>query len=567
MNKKKIRIKLNEVRYPSIQKVLAALFCAAVSLLCIEAQEPDLVPLDITADTTALVIGQSVQLTVTTPAGDDLTPGSTGTEYSVGNLAIAEIDPDGLVTALETGSVEISASNFDLEEDVVYAGSISFLVGFVDDSDADGMPDNYENENDLDPLDPADADQDADNDGLTNLEEHALGTDPQNADTDGDGIRDGTESVLGFDPLTPDLPFRLDETWTVTVSGQSVQVNPDGSFRIPNISAPDQFGAGGPGTPPDFLSDDFLRVVGTKTVNGATLYAFGTPFQITTNEIFSIDEITITDRPPPFPASIEVTADPGLILVNETTQLTTIGTLADGSKVDITPRSAWTIYRVSNPAIASVDGDGLVTGHQLGAVFVTAANEGATATERIDVTAAVVTTSVEGFVQLEDGTPVAGADVSTDLGGQTNSASGGFFELVDLEVPSEVSTLTVTAMTELGGQQLSGSSGPLEIVTGGVIDAGIIKIAESSCEPDMCGTFTPCEGNNCFCFERAEGGGECIDDFSCANPQCPNGTADCAPGEVCMVNTCCGVPTCAPAICGTAPLAPGEGLTAAGRIR
>ncbi len=41
----------------------------------------------------------------------------------------------------------------------------------------------------------------------------------------------------------------LDETWTVTVNGQSVQVNPDGSFTIPNVSAADQFGPGGPGAP------------------------------------------------------------------------------------------------------------------------------------------------------------------------------------------------------------------------------------------------------------------------------------------------------------------------------
>ena len=40
---------------------------------------------------------------------------------------------------------------------------------------------------------------------------------------------------------------QLDETWTVTVAGQTVQVNPDGSFAIPNVAAPDLFGPGGPG--------------------------------------------------------------------------------------------------------------------------------------------------------------------------------------------------------------------------------------------------------------------------------------------------------------------------------
>jgi len=42
----------------------------------------------------------------------------------------------------------------------------------------------------------------------------------------------------------------LDASCTVTINGQTVQVNPDGSFGISNIAAPDLFGAGGPGTAP-----------------------------------------------------------------------------------------------------------------------------------------------------------------------------------------------------------------------------------------------------------------------------------------------------------------------------
>lgn len=47
------------------------------------------------------------------------------------------------------------------------------------DDDNDGMPDSWELEHNLDPLDPSDFDQDPDGDGYTNLEEFRAGTDPQ----------------------------------------------------------------------------------------------------------------------------------------------------------------------------------------------------------------------------------------------------------------------------------------------------------------------------------------------------------------------------------------------------
>ena len=47
-------------------------------------------------------------------------------------------------------------------------------------------------------------DDDDDNDGLTDVEEAGLSTNPLVADTDGDGFDDGTEVAAGSDPLDPD---------------------------------------------------------------------------------------------------------------------------------------------------------------------------------------------------------------------------------------------------------------------------------------------------------------------------------------------------------------------------
>ena len=51
---------------------------------------------------------------------------------------------------------------------------------------------------------------DQDMDGLSDLEERALGTSPTNSDTDGDGFSDGWEHLLGFNPNMEDVP----STWT-----------------------------------------------------------------------------------------------------------------------------------------------------------------------------------------------------------------------------------------------------------------------------------------------------------------------------------------------------------------
>ena len=72
-----------------------------------------------------------------------------------------------------------------------------YLAG---DTDFDGMPDDWENDNGVN-----DPNADPDYDGLSNLEEYQNSTDPNNPDTDGDGLSDGDEvnTYLTL-PLNPD---------------------------------------------------------------------------------------------------------------------------------------------------------------------------------------------------------------------------------------------------------------------------------------------------------------------------------------------------------------------------
>ena len=73
---------------------------------------------------------------------------------------------------------------------------------FVNDTDADGLPDDWETEN-FGNFDQT-AGGDPDGDGLSNLVEYAISTNPNNPDTDGDGYNDGDEVAAGTDPLDPE---------------------------------------------------------------------------------------------------------------------------------------------------------------------------------------------------------------------------------------------------------------------------------------------------------------------------------------------------------------------------
>lgn len=122
---------------------------------------------------------------------------------------------------------------------------------FNPDTDGDGINDGAEITNGSNPLDPCSPNVNAgpcdqDEDGLTNSEEISLGTDPTNPDTDGDGISDGLEVENGSNPLNP-----CDPNTESAICKEGI--------HIPNAFSPNQTGSG--------ENEVFQIIVGTNILS------------------------------------------------------------------------------------------------------------------------------------------------------------------------------------------------------------------------------------------------------------------------------------------------------------
>src|SRR5579875_1138794 len=154
---------------------------------------------------------------------------------------------------------------------------------------------------------------------------------------------------------------QLNQNCTVSVLNRTVNVNPDGSWVLPNIPA--NFGQ--------------VKARATCTQNGVTTFGESDWFNVPANGAVNLPAITMGNVTP-IPTSLSIAAVANLSAAGQTAQLGVTATYPDGSTKDVTPSASGTNYTISNPAIATITADGLVTAVSSGTVVIQANNDGAT---------------------------------------------------------------------------------------------------------------------------------------------------------------------------------------------
>ena len=269
----------------------------------------------------------------------------------------------------------------------------------------------------------------------------------------------------------------LDSTWRVQVGGRSAWVNPDGTFTILNIGVPPQFApdssqANGTALP------YYARLIGFKAEGGQLRYVYSDALEIIPGQTIRIaaNQLTFSDTLPVVVTSLSLAADPARLGVGATARLRVIASMADGSRRDVTALANRTVYRSSNPVVASVSAEGIVTGHSAGFAHIAAVYEGMTASGEIAVGNSEVARTIIGFVYNPDGQPVADAWVHVPGTTRTTATdASGRYQIAD--VPASLIRPAVRVVSSASDSlfgRVSSLDTSLAVVDGGILTARTI---------------------------------------------------------------------------------------------
>lgn len=291
------------------KRLLCLLLCAVMvagiplSVTAVPEKESMEVSCNVTVDGKALTLKAAVTYSTDASVEEDTAVPSDETEPTAG----LDTDGDGIEDIMESfynTDPELADTDSDGLTDYMEVRQTNTDPTIID-SDANGI---------------ADGDEDADGDGLTNLEEVALGTDlakpdtdsdelsdgdevnqhgtdPLVYDTDGDGVYDGYELRLGTDPLT------VQDTFDVTQSAGNAENGVTASVDME-------------------LSGKQVASLNVEAVNDALLLPESMPGYLGSAYNFTVDgDFDSADISFAFDASaLGEDADPAIFYFNEETQ-------------------------------------------------------------------------------------------------------------------------------------------------------------------------------------------------------------------------------------------------------
>jgi hypothetical protein len=176
----------------------------------------------------------------------------------------------------------------------------------------------------------------------------------------------------------------LNENCVVSVLNRNVQAKADGTWVLPNLPA--NFGR--------------VRARATCVEGGATTYGQSAEFTVPANGSVTLPPIVLGPTTP-IPTELRVSvASPVLATAGATTRVRALATYPAGNETDVT--ATGTSYSISNPAIATIGTDGLVTAVRSGTVMIQAINEGTQGITQLRVALAGADSDGDGIPDDEE---------------------------------------------------------------------------------------------------------------------------------------------------------------------
>jgi len=280
------------------------------------------------------------------------------------------------------------------------------------------------------------------------------------------------------------MPGPTGSNCTVSVLNRNVRANTDGTWVLPNIPA----------------NQGRVRARATCILSGITRFGQSNLLTIPLNGSVTLQPI-IFGPISPIPALLTVTATPtSIITLGATSQIKVSATYPDNSTADVTAFSKGTNYTSSNPAVASVSSEGVVSAVRNGTVIITAFNEGTSGATQITIgippqititsplNGATVTqgATVPITTQITGGSTVVA--VSFSVNGRIEFTTTTAPYIFNFAVPTGVSSFTLGAsVRDTSGATASAPTivimavpDPLTTVTGSVVDQNSAPVGGAS---------------------------------------------------------------------------------------